>query len=457
VWGREVLHIDLSTVVPGPPSWKPLPVLVTTPLALAGGAAPALWLLVARAAGLAALVVGARLSNRLAGPWAAAVAVAGIVLSTDWLRAFEHGYTEPLAIGLVLAAADQHLSGRPRRALVLCTLAGLTRPEALLLGAAYGLVQWRGRHALQASFVLALFAGGVALWIVPDWIGSGDPLHATHVAALVEPSGTAAALHALGEAILIPPWPIAPMAALGTVIALRRRDRRVLSLAAAGGVWVALLTAMMSVSYPAEPRFFMLPAGLWCVVGAAGSVWVVEAAREPRRRLTTAAAAAIAVLSLPLVIVRAEHSLREAGDAIGRAKLEWQLIGVVERTSSELGDCGGPMLPGRLTWMKGAVAWTLDLPLRDVHTVRTSARPYLTLLSDPDNEPVPVPSGRGAVSIRRQPRGRVLLDPFGAARLHFAAGTPGRSETVASAGRWSAVEAGSGACGIPRSRRASLG
>src|ERR671928_1807859 len=64
VWGREVLHLDLSTVVPGPPSWKPLPVLVTTPLALAGGAAPTLWLFVARLGALASLVVAARLANR---------------------------------------------------------------------------------------------------------------------------------------------------------------------------------------------------------------------------------------------------------------------------------------------------------------------------------------------------------------------------------------------------------
>jgi hypothetical protein len=105
-----VLHLDLSTVVPGPPSWKPLPVLVTTPLALTGGAAPTLWLLVARAGALGSLAVAARLASRLVGPWAAVVAVAGLVLSMDWLRAFSHGYTEPLAIGLLLAAVDQHLS-----------------------------------------------------------------------------------------------------------------------------------------------------------------------------------------------------------------------------------------------------------------------------------------------------------------------------------------------------------
>src|SRR5205085_2717465 len=41
-WGREILHLDLSTV--DGPSWKPLPVLLTTPFALLGGLAPGLCL-----------------------------------------------------------------------------------------------------------------------------------------------------------------------------------------------------------------------------------------------------------------------------------------------------------------------------------------------------------------------------------------------------------------------------
>ncbi|MBA3327150.1 MAG: hypothetical protein H0T43_02465, partial [Solirubrobacterales bacterium] len=62
VWGRELagLGLDLSAG----PSWKPLPVLVTTPLAAAGDAAPALWLVVARAGWLLAIVLAADLAWR---------------------------------------------------------------------------------------------------------------------------------------------------------------------------------------------------------------------------------------------------------------------------------------------------------------------------------------------------------------------------------------------------------
>ncbi|MQA76341.1 MAG: hypothetical protein GEU88_18775, partial [Solirubrobacterales bacterium] len=66
VWGREVVDLDLDTGAG--PSWKPLPVLVTTLLSPAGDAAPALWMLIARAGWLAAIALAWRLAARLALP-----------------------------------------------------------------------------------------------------------------------------------------------------------------------------------------------------------------------------------------------------------------------------------------------------------------------------------------------------------------------------------------------------
>src|SRR2546421_13071626 len=60
IWGRDVLHLSLDTR--GGSSWKPFPVLLTTPFALAGkSVAPALWLVVARAGCLLAMVLVFRL------------------------------------------------------------------------------------------------------------------------------------------------------------------------------------------------------------------------------------------------------------------------------------------------------------------------------------------------------------------------------------------------------------
>src|SRR5215211_7020416 len=70
---------------------------------------------------------------RLAGAWAGALAAIGLVLSANWVRELSHGYSEPFTIGLLLAAADAHLSGRRRTAIVLGGLVSLARPEALAL------------------------------------------------------------------------------------------------------------------------------------------------------------------------------------------------------------------------------------------------------------------------------------------------------------------------------------
>src|SRR3954453_23213328 len=117
VWGHELMYGGFTTVLGGAPPWKPLPVLFTTPLSAFGDAAPALWLVVARAGGLYSLVAGHRLGKRLgAGPAGRAPAV-GRVLSSDSTRALAHGYSEPLAIACLLTAVDSHLTGHPRRAL----------------------------------------------------------------------------------------------------------------------------------------------------------------------------------------------------------------------------------------------------------------------------------------------------------------------------------------------------
>jgi hypothetical protein len=63
IWGRQVEHLHLVTA--GGPSWKPLPVLLTTLLARFGSAAPNLWLIVARAGGLLALALAFELAFRL--------------------------------------------------------------------------------------------------------------------------------------------------------------------------------------------------------------------------------------------------------------------------------------------------------------------------------------------------------------------------------------------------------
>src|SRR5918997_3990940 len=73
IWGREIANADLVTTTG--PSWKPLPVIFTTPFSLAGDdGAPLLWLVVARAGGILAFAMAFRLGAPLARPFAGGIA-----------------------------------------------------------------------------------------------------------------------------------------------------------------------------------------------------------------------------------------------------------------------------------------------------------------------------------------------------------------------------------------------
>src|SRR5215217_4060572 len=129
VWGRELAHGTLDTT--GGPSWKPLPSLLIVPLTPLGDATPAAWLVVVRAAALAAPLLTFRIAHRLTGSAAAGV-VAGVavVLCADAFITALRGYSEPLLTASVLAAVYAWLRGRPLAALVALAIAGLARPEA---------------------------------------------------------------------------------------------------------------------------------------------------------------------------------------------------------------------------------------------------------------------------------------------------------------------------------------
>ena len=114
MWGREIAHLDLVTT--GGPSWKPLPVVFTTFFSFLGSdLAPYLWLWVARAGGMFALVMAFRLTRRLtgggvAGAIAGVTACAFLLTSYQFARDAALGNSEPLLAALALG-----LRAPPRR------------------------------------------------------------------------------------------------------------------------------------------------------------------------------------------------------------------------------------------------------------------------------------------------------------------------------------------------------
>lgn len=342
IWGRDVIHLDLVTTQG--PSWKPLPVLFTAPFALLGDpAAPDLWLVVARAGGLLALAMAYRLASRLAGPWAGAIAVLALFMSDEYVRNFARGNSEGLLVAFVLWGVERHLDGRHRDAFLLGFAASLLRPEIWPFFGLYGL--WLGwQEPRRRPLVGACFVGAVALWFLPEWWGSGDPLRAANRALQPTPDSAAFAdipflevLHR-SAGVLAPPVLAGAALAIYRGMRLWRRERRGglrLTFAAVAGVLLLAVAAMTQAGFAGNLRYVALPAALVCVLAGAG--WV-ELLRTTRRRhggrVAAGAIAAIVVASAPFAAL--------AGKEFGE---KWDLVafeaGVYETLPRAIEIAGG--------------------------------------------------------------------------------------------------------------------
>jgi hypothetical protein len=276
IWGREIVHLDLSTTFG--PSWKPLPVAIDTVLSFTGAAAPWLWLLVTRTGGLLALAGSYRLASRLGGRPAGVIAAVALALSREWLRDSWLGNSEGLLLALTFFAVERHLDGRPKHALVLGFFAALLRPEVWPFLGLYGIWLWVREPALRRLSLL-LAALIPLLWFVPEAIGSGEPFRAATRAKAPAPGSNVPALseHPVSTLlsnsrhVLIQPalWG----AAIALVLYLWRPWRRewvtfVLGLWALA--WLGLVAAMTGHGYSGNARYLIAPGGLACVVAGVG-------------------------------------------------------------------------------------------------------------------------------------------------------------------------------------------
>ncbi|MFZ1994211.1 MAG: hypothetical protein WAU75_08885, partial [Solirubrobacteraceae bacterium] len=332
VWSRQIIHGHL-TITSGGTSWKPLPMIFTIPFALFGKAAPDLWLVVARAGALAAVVMVFRLAYRLTvrvgglfgeveagmdrlttvapallagliGAVALALSASGGFVSSNAL-----GYSEGLATALLLISIDRHLDGKRRQAFVVGFLVALDRPEIWLFWGPYGLwLFWRDPGA--RLLVAALFVVTPIVWFLPVYLGCGSfscsVNRATHPRSnslafasnpflaeleraawptmLLRVKVVAALLFAAVSAIL---WTTYRRAGLAALRIERSQARLTAALMGLGGLaWFVVIAVMTQVGFSGNNRYLVLGSALVNICGAVGYGWAAHelAVLAARRR-----------------------------------------------------------------------------------------------------------------------------------------------------------------------------
>jgi hypothetical protein len=413
VWGREVVHGDLNTI--DGPSWKPLPVVVTSIAALFGGVAPDVWVLVARVGTMAAVVVAFALGRRIAGTAAGLLAAAPLALA-PWF--FWHGWlanSEGLLVAFVLGAVLAELDRRRGVAMACGVAAALLRPEAwpfLLLYAAW--TAWRsdlrGRLAVLAALAILPPA-----WLLPEKWGSGDFWRAATRAQNPDAGAASLTAHPWWTVVrnfvhMLPlmTWVVlVPVAALAAFLALRTPaagsgaspaddaatpDARgtgapaasgdaalrdpwavVLGLVLLGLAWLALVAVMTERGYSGNERYLIQPAALLIVAAGVTAALVLRGLPPAARRafvgLALTGLAIVGVAQLPEKVRQVDHEGRLVHDlpvAIAAA-------GGAERLKA----CGGI---STLNLMVPQVAWALDEHAVDVKDAKFARTPVVLRL-----------------------------------------------------------------------------
>jgi hypothetical protein len=437
IWGREIAHLDLNTLYG--PSWKPLPVILTTITAPLGEASPMIWVAVARAGAIAGVGLAWLLASRLAGHVAGFAAAAALALMPWWIRNGAMGNSEGIMVALVFGAVLAELRERRGWAFALAVGAGLLRPEAWPFIALYAAwLLYRDRRRLR------WIAGGLAaipvLWLGPELWGSGNAFRASDRARAPNPDSPAfadnPALEVVKDAIGLAPTAAVVGAVLALVVAavaVRRvpvagRPRRngapaqapaanaaaaavraplplpsmreagtalVLGLFAAA--WIALVAVMTTMGFSGNVRYLIVPGALIVVLGGAGIVWagrtLLAAVRAPG-----AGATGTVVAALALGLLFTATDLGKLGGTLRSVAYQADLYHDLEDLIVKAGGaerlkaCGqaftGPFLVPHVAWRLG------------VHTSEVGLRP----------------EGRAVVFHVRTTRRSSIAPPLSAAR-----------------------------------------
>ncbi len=383
VWGHQVLHGSLNT--DGAPSWKPVTFLFTLPYELVGDSGQLwLWMVTAVAGALGGAVFAARIAYTLTGPcphrrYAPIVAGAFAAIGVLGLDTYPHliliANSDPMVVTLCLAAIDCHLHRRYRLAFAALVLASLGRPEAWPFALLYAVWTWRAVPGMRAITVAGLALIPVLWFSVPaltskNWLSPGDlALNSANVIHGNKIIGVISRFRSLCG------LPVQIAALVGIVIAIVRRDRATLTLAALGCLWIAVEIAFALHGWSGVSRYLIEPAAVMVVLAgtAVGRVLAFSPASVGGRRVlswATAPASVIVVAVLAAALVpTARERARDARYEVKQARIAGkQIVSLQEIVKREGGAarikaCGQPVTQ---VGLQSKVAWATKLNVGDV-------------------------------------------------------------------------------------------
>ena len=376
VWGRQTVAGNLNTNAA--PSWKPLPYLFTAPYGLFGHYQLWLWMVTSLAVSVAGAVFAGRIAFRLTArggserryaAWTAA-AFAGLAyfgISSYWHYMLS-AQSDPMIVALCLAAIDCHLGGRYRWAWVLGGLAALGRPEVWLFLGAYSVWAW-----LRVPSMRWLIVGGIVALVVL-WFGIPALTSRTPFVAASNALGSGRRLRSdrvfgtIGRFLDLNTAVIELAALLAVAIALVRRDRVTVALAAGVCAWVIVEIAFSLHGWPGLGRYMFEPAAVLIALAGVGVGSVLVEAPRISRVAGWAGVALVAVIVLALVppaLSRARSEHRDIRAQRSRTAEIGKLTGTIARLggAARLRACGEPLT--RLEYQT-ILAWNLHVNVATV-------------------------------------------------------------------------------------------
>ena len=387
VWGDDLAHGRLPDYgVPVAPTPHPLATLGGVLLSPLGDGAETVVVIAALAfLGLLGAVTY-RLGALWFGPAAGALAALVIVTREPVLSFGVRAYVDVPYLVLVLAALLVE-ARRPRAGvpvLVLLGLAGLLRPEAWLLSAAYvAYLAWAGERVAKP---IAVAVAAPLLWALADLAITGDPLYSlTGTRANAETLGRKTGLsnvpltvpRRLGEIVR---EPVLLGALAGGLLGLWLLRERMRLAVAAGIVALVAFCVLAAAGLPILGRYLLLPATLLAIACGAGAFgWTRLAADHPwRRRWQVVGALVLVALAVftPRQVQRID-SLR-ANIAIQR-DIRDDLHALADRAPLN-GGCRPVAVPNHRP--VPLLALWLDLPPREIVSAQLR-RPDTGLFIDP--------------------------------------------------------------------------